>query len=314
MKLVFLGTAEFARESLEALLRARFPPALVVTPPPRRRKRGAAPEPTPVQLRAAEAGIEVFPVEDVNLPDSLARLCAARADLFAVAEFGQILSEELLAIPRAGAINVHASLLPRHRGATPVAAAILAGDAETGVTIQRVVKRLDAGPVLSRRAVAITEEEDAGQLLSRLARLGGELLVEVVAAFAAGRPPVAMAQEEAEATFCRRFSSADAILDWSLPALDLARRVRALSPKPGVRTHLLREPPLALGIRRCRVVGGTGPPGQVMAVSRDQLDVGTGAGLLRILELLPAGRRLLSAAEFLNGWQVRPGERFGVAN
>jgi len=313
VKLVFFGTAEFARESLDALLRARFEPALVVTPPPRRRRRGAAPEPTPVEFRAADAGIEIFRVEEVNHPESLARLRAVSAQLFVVAEFGQILSEALLAIPRAGAINVHASLLPRHRGATPVSAAILAGDRETGVTIQRVVKRLDAGPMLSQRAVTIGGEEDAGELFARLARLGGELLVEVVGAFAAGRPPVDVAQEEAQATVCRRFQPTDSVLDWSMSAPALALRARALSPKPGMHTHLLRDPPLALGVRGCRAVGGAGPPGEVVAVTQEYLDVGTGEGLLRLLEVLPAGRRLMSAGEFVNGWQVKRGERFGAA-
>ncbi|MCK6461565.1 MAG: methionyl-tRNA formyltransferase, partial [Planctomycetes bacterium] len=203
MRAVFFGSHAFARESLDALLAAGFRPALVVTPPPARRRRRGAEEPTVVHARANEAGVDIATPAKVNAPESLARLRAVAADLFVVAQYGQILSEELLAIPRLGTINVHASLLPRHRGATPVAAAILAGDRETGVTIQRTVFRLDAGPILAARRVPLGPEEDAEALTARLARIGGEVLVEVVRGFASGRPPAETPQDEALATYCR---------------------------------------------------------------------------------------------------------------
>jgi methionyl-tRNA formyltransferase len=308
MRLLFLGTGAFAVESLEALRAAGFAPVLAVTPPPKRRRRRGAEEPTPVHAAAAAAGIEVATPAKANAPASLERLRAANADLFVVAEYGQILSAELLAIPRLGTINVHASLLPRHRGATPVAAAILAGDAVTGVTIQRTVLALDAGPVLAARRVEIGPDEDAGELTARLARLGGEILVEVVRAFAAGRPPVEQPQDEAKATYCRRFRPGDERIDWARPATEIARLVRALRPEPGAHAKV-RDLPLE--IRRAAAAPGGAPPGTVAALGRDHFDVGTGDGLLRVLELTPAGKRPMAARDFLNGYRLAVGERLG---
>ncbi len=310
MRLVFLGSHAFAKESLLALLRAGLVPALVVTPPPARRRRRGAEEPTPVHAAATEAGIDVATPDKVNVPDSLARLRAAKADLFVVAEYGQILSEELLLVPRLGTVNVHASLLPLYRGATPVAAAILQGDTETGVTIQRTVFRLDAGPVLLARRVAIGPDEDAGTLTARLARLGGELLVEVVRAFAKGSPPQETPQDEAAATYCRKWKPLDARIDWARPAEEIARLVRALRPEPGARTRLTREPPLDLEIRRAVRAPGRAPPGVVAAVARDGFDVGAGEDLLRVLELTPAAKRPMGARDFVNGYRLRAGEVF----
>lgn len=310
MRLVFLGSHAFAKESLLALYGAGLAPVLVVTPPPARRRRRGAEEPTPVHAAAAEAGIDVMTPGTVNAPEALARLRAAKADLFVVAEYGQILSEEILLIPRLGTINVHASLLPRHRGATPVAAAILQGDAETGVTIQRTVFRLDAGPILLARRVPIGPDEDAGELTARLARLGGGLLVEAVRAFAKGQPPPETPQDEAAATYCRKWKPEQARIDWTCPAEEIARLVRALRPEPGARTRLLREPPLDLEIRRAAANPGHGPPGVVVAVGQDGFDIGAGEDLLRILELVPAAKRPMGARDFVNGYRLRAGEVF----
>lgn len=308
MRLVFFGSHEFAKESLLSLVAAGFPPSLVVTPPPARRRRRGGEEPTPVHALAAEKSIEVAVPEKVNA--ALEELRSARADLFVVAQYGQILSEELLQIPPLGTINVHASLLPRHRGATPVAAAILAGDAETGVTIQRTVFRLDAGPILLARSLAIGPDEDAGQLTERLAKLGGELLVLVVREFAAGRPPEGTPQDEAKATYCRRLGPKDQRIDWSRPAAEIDRLVRALRPSPGARARLLREPPLDLEIRRAAAAPGVAPKGIVAAVGRDGFDVGAGEGLVRVLELTPAAKRPMAARDFVNGYRLRAGEAF----
>jgi len=309
MRVVFFGSHAFAEESLRALLGAGLPPALVITPPPARRRRRGAEEPTPVHAAALEAGIPVLTPEEVNAPDSLARLRSAAADLFVVAQYGQILSQELLLIPRLGTINVHASLLPRHRGATPVAAAILAGDAETGVTIQRTVFRLDAGPILLARRVTIGPDEDAGALTERLARLGGELLVEVVQAFASGKPPAETPQDETAATYCRRWKPEHSRIDWTKPAEEIARLVRALRPAPGARTTLRREPPLDLEIRRATAAPGEGEPGVVAALARDGFDVGSGKRLLRVLDLTPAAKRPMAARDFVNGYRLAVGER-----
>jgi methionyl-tRNA formyltransferase len=309
VKIVFFGSGDFALCCLRMLTEAGHPPILVVTAPPRRRRRGGRIEPTAVQAEAEGRGLDTFTPEKVNAPASLERLRGAGADLVAVSEYGQIMSEELLAIPRLGAINVHGSLLPRHRGATPVSAAILAGDPETGVTIQRMVKRMDAGPVLAARRCPVEPEEDAGQLSRRLAPLGGALLVEVVAAFAAGEPPPDQPQDEAEATYCYRLKREDGIVDWTAAAEQIERHVRAMTPKPGAHTELVRDDPLGLVLRRVRAVPGTGAPGEVVALGPEGFDVGAGHGLVRILELIPASRKAMTARDFVNGYRLTPGAR-----
>jgi methionyl-tRNA formyltransferase len=311
VKIAFLGSGSFALAVLDALDRAGSRPVLVVTQPPRRRRRGGREEPTPVHRRALEWGLEVFAPEKVNRPEALQRLRAAHAQLFVVAEYGQILSQRLLDIPPLGAINVHASLLPRWRGATPVEAALLAGDRRTGVSIQRVVRELDAGDVLATRFVPIEEEDDGGSLRTRLARVGGELAAEVVARYAAGDPPTAVPQDATLVTHCRRLGRADLELDWSTDAAALARAVRAFRPRPLARTSLLRNPPLDLKIVRATEVEGSGEPGVVVAAGGDGIDVGTRSGLLRIEELIPAARKPMPARDFVNGYRISAGERFG---
>jgi len=311
VKIVFLGSGDVAREVFGALVEAGHSPSLVVTQPPRRRRRRGGEEPTPVHAWAAGTSLEVLAPERVNDVDVLDRLRAVAADLFVVAEYGQILSQSLLDIPPQGAINLHTSLLPRHRGAAPVAAAILAGDTETGVTVQRVVKELDAGPILASRTIEIRDDDDTGSLTARIAHLARDVLVEVVEAFAAKKPPEESAQDHSLATCVKRFKAEDRDLDFGLRARDLWRRVRALAPKPGARTALLRDEPVALGVRRAAPVEGTAPPGEVVRVSGDALRVGTGGGLLDLVEVLPAGRRPMSGAAFWNGFHVASGERLG---
>jgi methionyl-tRNA formyltransferase len=178
------------------------------------------------------------------------------------------------------------------------------------VTIQRVVRKLDAGPVLARRATPIEPDDDRGTLSERLARLGGDLLIEVVEAFAAGRPPPEEPQDEAAVTVCRRLRREDAEIDWTLDAAHLGRMVRAYRPRPGARTVLLREPELPLEVRRAEAAEGPGEPGVVAHVAPEHFEVGTGAGRLRILEVVPAARKPMSARAFLNGYRLTTGERF----
>jgi len=311
VRIGFLGSGDFALAQVEALLEAGHAPALVVTQPPRRRRRRGDAEPTPVHVRADRAGIEVLCPPKVNAPESLARLAAADADLFVVAEYGQILSQALLDIPTLGAVNVHASLLPRWRGATPVQSAILAGDPFTGVTIQRMVRELDAGPVLAADSTPIGPDEETGELLPRLARLGATLLVEVVGRFASGDPPAETPQDDARATVCRRLRPEDAVVDWSRPAVEVARLVRAMAPRPGARAKLERDPQVGLLLRRARVVPGEAPPGEVAGVTGNGFLVGTGGGLLEVVEVVPASRRPMSGRDFANGFRLAAGERLG---
>ncbi|MHC4816726.1 MAG: methionyl-tRNA formyltransferase [Planctomycetota bacterium] len=308
MRIVFFGSGTFGLASLRALLEAGRPPVLVVTQPPRRRRRRGHAEPTPVHAAAEAAGVAVITPAKVNEEATLTQLRAADAGLFVTAEYGQILSQALLDI--APTINVHASLLPRWRGAAPVVAAILHGDEETGITIQRTVLKLDEGPMLAARRLRIEPEEDAGSLVARLAPLGGELLLEVVAALAAGTPPPAQPQDEAQVTYCKRLRPEDTRIDWARSAAEIARMVRALSPRPGARTVLEREPPLPLELKAAVAVAGAGDPGVVAAVERESFDVATGDGRLRVKALVPAARKPMDARAFLNGYRLSVGERF----
>ena len=306
MKLVFLGSGTIGLASLRALADAGLAPSLVVTQPPRRRGRRGQPEPTPVQRGAEEAGLAVMSPGSVNTPEALDRLRAVGADLFVVAEFGQILSEDLLRIPPLGAINMHTSLLPRHRGASPVVAAILAGDAETGVSIQRVVRKLDAGAVLAEKRIAIDPAENSAELSARLAPLGAELVVEVAKAFAAGNPPIGREQDESRVTLCRRLKPEDGRIDWARPAVEIARLVRAMTPKPGARTARGER---GLLVRCARAIEGAGAPGVVVALHAEGFDVGSGEGVVRVLEVVPASRKPMSARDFVHGYRISVGER-----
>ena len=312
MKIAFLGSGTFALPVVDALDVAGFRPVLVVSQPPRRRRRRGEPEPTPVHKRALEWGVPVHAPAKVNAAESLDRLRAAGADLFVVAEYGQILSQALLDIPPLGAINVHGSLLPRWRGATPVEAAILAGDAETGVAIQRVVRELDAGNVIATRPLPLGPTDDAGGVRERLAELGGQLAAEIVARFAAGEPLPGEPQDASLVTVCRRLSSDDLWLDWSKSAAELERRVRAFRPKPLARTRLLREPAVDMKVLEAEVAEGVGEPGAVTGVDRG-ICVGTGEGVLRLLGVVPAGRKPMGARDYANGAKITPADRFAGA-
>jgi len=313
VKIAFLGSGTFALPVVDALDAAGFRPVLVVSQPPRRRRRRGEAEPTPVHKRALEWGVPVHAPAKVNEPASLAILGSCGADLFVVAEYGQILSQALLDIPRLGAINVHGSLLPRWRGATPVEAAILAGDAETGVTIQRVVRELDAGAVLAKLPMKLEPDMDAGTVREALAAAGGELAAQVVARFAAGEALPGEPQDPAQVTVCRRLGNDDLWLDWSKSAVELERQVRAFRPRPLARTRLLREPPMDLKVLAAEIMEGAGEPGAVVTVDREGIGVGTGAGLLRLVGVVPAGRKPMSARDFANGAKISPADRFAGA-
>jgi len=313
VRFAFFGSGTFALPVVNALDAAGLRPALIVSQPPRRRRRRGEEEPTPVHRRALEWGVPILAPPRINEPEALDELRAAALDLFVVAEYGQILSQALLDIPPLGSINVHGSLLPRWRGATPVEAAILAGDRETGVSIQRVVRKLDAGDVLAARATTIGGNEDAGTLRDRLSALGGELAAEVVAQFAAGAPPSAVVQDEALVTVCRRLGNDDLVLDWNRTAVELERQVRAFRPRPLARTRWERGEPLDLKVVEAQVLEGCGEPGVVAAAGRDGIDVGTADGLLRLLEVVPAARRPMAARDFVNGFHLSAGERLAPA-
>ena len=306
MRIVFFGTPEFAVASLRALIRERFTLAGVVTQPdkPQGRSRSTL-VPPPVKVAALEAGIQVLqparPVGDLFLA-SLRRL---EADLGVVVAYGHILRREVLDAPTLGMINVHASLLPRFRGAAPIQHAILAGDRETGISIMRMEEGLDSGPVLLRLSTPMADGETAGTLTTLLASLGAAALVEALSHLSAGTA-TAQPQDSATATYAPKISRESARLDWSRDAAALERQVRAFDPVPGAWASLGGVPVKLFG--GMPAVGG-GEPGSVLAAS-DRLVIAAGSGAIAVSEVQPAGRNRLTVEEWVRGRGITAGSRF----
>jgi methionyl-tRNA formyltransferase len=308
LRLVFAGTTAFAERSLAALVDAGHGIVLVLTQPDRPAGRGLRPAASPVKRFALARGLELFQPETLKSPDAAARIAAARPDVLVVAAYGLILPQAVLDCARLGAFNVHASLLPRWRGAAPIQRALLAGDRETGVSIMRMEAGLDSGPVLAQRRVRISAEDDAASLQERLAALGAELLVATLGELQAGRAS-AQAQPGEGVSYARKIDKAETVLDWSRSASELSRAVRAFRPAPGATTTLGGE---ALKIWRARAVEGKGAAGELLAARGDALVIACGEGALEVTELQRPGGRRLSAAEFLRGRRLAPGARFGA--
>ena len=311
LRIVFMGTPDFAVPALESLARGPHEVVAVVTQPDRPAGRGRAVRPPPVKRAAERLRIpEILQPERVRGPSGAAfrdRLRALKPDLAVVAAYGRILPKEVLETPRHGCINVHASLLPRWRGASPIQWAILAGDQETGVCIMQMDEGLDTGPVFRCRRLPIAADETGGTLHDKLAALGAELLPEVVDAIARGAA-TATPQSEAGATYAPRLTKADGRLEFSEPAQALERRVRAMQPWPGAYT--------TVGGRSLKVLGaepvpGRGAPGEVLEAAGDRLVVATGDGALRLLEVQPEGGRPMGVRAYLAGHPLRVGTRLG---
>lgn len=307
MKLVFAGTPEFAAVSLKALLAARHEVTLVLTRPDRPAGRGLKPQHSAVKLLALERGLAMLQPFALKDAETQGAIAAAYPDAMVVAAYGLMLPPALLALPARGCINVHASLLPRWRGAAPIQHALLAGDAETGVTIMQMDKSLDTGPMLLQRAVPIAAEDTAGTLHDKLAVLGAQLLVEVLAVNTAPR-----AQDSSAATYAPRIAKGDAEIDWRKPAVEIERQVRAFDPVPGARTRL---GDVVLKIRHARVAAATpAAPGTVISAESGGIVVACGRDALRIIELQRAGGKRLPAQAFLAGFALARGTRFGTAH
>ena len=312
----FFGTPEFAAASLQALLDAGVDVPLVVTQPDRPVGRHAELRPSAVGALAASRGLPTEKPETLKANAGLvARLREARPDAIAVVAYGRILPPEILALPRLGCVNVHASLLPRWRGASPIQAAILAGDAETGVVTMRMEEGLDTGPVYLERRVAIGERETSGELSGRLQLLGGELLVETLEGLAAGRlsarpqPGDPTATATATATVCRPIRREDALVDWERPAAEILRRLRAFTPWPGLFTFLEGERVKILDADESRERPAA--PSGSFDLASGELVASAGEGTaVRIHRLQRAGRKPVTGAEFARAARL-PG-RFGA--
>lgn len=297
LRLLFAGTPEFAVPSLHAALKGGDVLA-VLTQPDRGSGRGRLAHASPVKQVALTHDIAVLQPETLRDPQIQAQLAAYRPDLLIVVAYGLILPQAVLDIPRFGAWNVHASLLPRWRGAAPIQRAIEAGDTETGVCLMQMERGLDTGPVLSQAATPIGAEDTGGNLHDRLAELGAQLLGDGLARLAAdGAAPRAEPQDAQRATYAHKLDKAEAHLDWHQSADVLARKVRAFSPWPVAESVLDGE---RLRIHRAQAIAGSGAPGSVVAAGRDGIDVACAEGVLRLIEVQRDGGKVLAAADYLN--------------
>ena len=311
-RLIFMGTADLAAGVLRALCRQPDLQILaVVSQPDKPRGRDLQTAPTPVKIVALEHQLPVLQPARARDAQFIEQLRTLAPDLIAVAAYGQILPQALLDIPRHGCLNVHTSLLPRHRGAAPIQWAIMEGDAVTGVTIMKMDAGLDTGAMLATTATAIAEDDNAQTLHDRLALLGAELLVQTIPEHVAGRI-IPQPQPAEGVTYARKISKEDGALDWSQPARSLWNRLRAFTPWPGAFTFLPGEArPLLVKIWRAEVDSAhSGPPGEVLAADRQGVVVACGEHSLRVHELQREGGRRLGAQEFLSGHPLRPGQRF----
>ncbi len=295
MKLIFAGTPDFAAIALQALLDAGHDIALVLTQPDRPAGRGMKLKASPVKELALARGLPVSQPLTLKTPEAQAEIAAVGADAMVVAAYGLILPKAVLDLPHHGCLNLHASILPRWRGAAPIQRAILAGDAETGVTIMQMDVGLDTGDMLLLEKVAIAPADTTASLHDKLAAAGGRAIVTALAGLAVLVPEK---QPEAGVTYADKISKDEARLDWSRPAAELDRRVRAYNPFPGAVTTLDGEP---LKLWRATEEAGHGVPGTVLAADAAGLLVACGDGALRVTELQAAGGKRLAAAQFVAG-------------
>jgi methionyl-tRNA formyltransferase len=309
----FFGTPAFAVPSLAALARSAHEVVAVVTQPDRPRGRGQKTMSSPVAAHAEQAGIAVFRPEGIKTDAFLSAFAALEVDLAVVAAYGRILPATLLAIPRLGFINVHASLLPRWRGAAPIHRAVMSGDTETGITIMRVVPALDAGPMLAKVTLPIGADETSAELEPRLAAAGARLLVEIVDRLAAGPVPEE-AQDERLVTYAARIERREGLCDWNRPAVEVHNHIRGLQPWPLVSVFLHGRRVLLV---RSQVaspdIPNSATPGTVVRADAAGLVVAANPGSVRLLSVQPEGRAPMRVSDFLNGHRVAIGDHLAPA-
>ena len=301
MRIIFMGSPEFAVPSLEQLVLNRYRVAAVYTQPDRPAGRGRALVPPPVKVAALKMGLRVMQPESIRTEAAVAQMAEFKPDVIIVCAYGQILTQALLDIPPLQCVNIHFSLLPRHRGASPVMAAILAGDEFAGVSIQLVRKKLDTGPVLARAEIPVALQDNTGTLTAKLALVGANLLTDALTGWLRGeitpRP-----QDDSLATYFSQIKKEDGEIDWALPAITIGRRVRAFNPWPGCYTAWRGK---QLKIIEAEALPKDSSPGAgkviVLTGRGDGPGIGTGEGVLRVLKLQLEGRRAVTAAEFLRG-------------
>lgn len=306
MKIIFAGTPPFARTALEALDRAGHELVLVLTQPDRPAGRGMRLTQSAVGDYALSRGMAIAKPPSLKDPAAQQVLRNATAEVMVVAAYGLLLPQAVLDIPPRGCLNIHASLLPRWRGAAPIHRAIEAGDAETGVDIMQMEAGLDTGPVLLEKRISIASDDTTGTLTDKLAHLGGEAIVEALARLDSLKPQV---QDHTRATYAKKIDKTESRIDWTQPAAVIERRMRAFDPFPGCETMLEGKP---VKLWRAHVVTGRGAPGHVIDVQRESIVVACGEGALAVTELQNSGGKKMDALRFLQGTSIRAGSMLGA--
>ena len=309
MKIIFMGTPDFAVGTLEALITGGYEIALVVTQPDKPQGRKMELTPPPVKVCALQHGLEVYQPTRVREQSSMEYLKKYEPDMIVVAAFGQILPKELLELPKYGCINVHASLLPNYRGSAPIQWSILNGDAETGVTIMRMDTGIDTGDMIAKRTVPIEEEDTGGSLFDKLAEVGAKLLVDTIPSIVDGTATYTK-QDEACATKVGMIQKSQGVIDFHRSAQEINCQIRALNPWPSAYTKLHGK---TLKIWKAKVVAADGnyKPGTVARITKDELCIATGEGLLSVLEVQLEGKKRMATADFLRGVMLAEGEMLG---
>lgn len=308
MKIVFFGSSHFAVPALEGLIKNKHKILCVVTQPDKKKGRHLHLGVTDVKATALKAKLKVFQPENVNTAKSVEFLKSFNADLFVIVAYGQILSQEVLDIPRVFPLNIHASLLPKYRGAAPINWAIIKGERVTGVTIMQVIKKMDSGPVILQKESVILDSDDAVSLELKLRELGVELLLKAIPLIK-GNDYKLICQEEGKVTFAPKLKKSDGLINWNKQAKEIANLIRGSLPWPGAFTHYSGK---LIKIYKAKVIGcpvsqlAGYPVGQVLAVSKDGISVTTGKGILLIQELQVEGKRRMTAEEFIAGHKISP--------
>ena len=302
LKVIFAGTPEFSVSALDALSEAGHEIALVLTQPDRPAGRGRKPTPSPVKQRALELGLELAQPASLRGPEIPEILAALEPDVMVVVAYGLIIPRRILAIPRLGCINIHASLLPRWRGAAPIQRAILAGDRETGVCIMQMDAGLDTGPVWSAQSMPIDDDDTGGSLHDKLAALGGQALIRALPAIVAGEPGPTP-QPEQGACYAAKLDKSEALVNWSDSAEAISRQVRAFNPWPVAET-MYHDKRLRIWMARPEPGESGAVPGSVLACDRHGVVVATGKGLLRLTQVQMPGKRPVAAGEFANAYPL----------
>ena len=309
MKIVYMGTPDFAVPALESIIEAGHEVLLVVTQPDRPKGRGKELAFSPVKECALKHGIEAFQPEKIKTPESVAELKKYDADIYVVAAFGQLLSQEVLDIPKFGCVNIHASLLPKYRGAAPIQQAIIDGEEETGVTIMQMALGMDTGDILVTESLKIEDEDTGGSLFDKLSELGGRLIVKALPMIENGEiTPIP--QDEAKATKCGKITKDMGLIKWDMSAKKISDLVRGLNPWPSSFTKYNGK---TLKIWNVKALDEKvdGEPGTVKEVTKESIFVNTGEGVLEIKEVQLEGKKRMLVKDFLLGYTIASGDKLG---